>query len=240
MHVLSGGSSHTFIGSNYSESIWTNDQLNMALTQSPYNESFINFRSTWHEQREFGIEYAMNALSETTDAAEMRLYEAIKNEMNYLQSPQMPNVSDKNEWNMINNLSQIFDVKINNNAYRVQFDATTGALKMLKNALSEVDFVNTTKNNGFGKFIYQTYTESNFSNFWSKYSVQDPTGCNLEYCKIGMSKAAPFTNTSHYAATSLVGLYQNANDPNVFLAESNLGKVQNLLFRNLVLPSESM
>ena len=154
----------------------------MALTESPYNESFEQFKATWTEQRDFGIKYAMDALAQTNNASEQKLYERIKAEMDYLQSPTMPNVSDSNQWQKIDAMDTMFDVKINGKAYRIQFDDTTGSIKTLKNTLNGIDYINASnaKQSGLGMFVYQSYTEQNFSDFWSEYSVEDPAGCNLE------------------------------------------------------------
>ena len=64
-------------------------------------------------------------------------------------------------------MNQIFNVSINGKAFFVEFDAKTGSIKTLKNALTNVDYVNATKSDShfFGSFVYQTYTESNFSTF---------------------------------------------------------------------------
>lgn len=57
-------------------------------------------------------------------------------------------------------------------------------------------------------------------------------------CKIGMLEQAPFTNVSYNAFASLLGLYQNMKDPNVFLVESNLGSFQTLLFEQFGAPKK--
>eukprot|EP01083_Nonionella_stella_P005891 17007_1 len=234
-----GGSFH-FIGENYSQSIWTNDQLQMALNTEPWMTPFNAFRDTWFEQRQFGIDYALDALSQTNDASEKELYNSIMNELNYLQNPSIPHISNQDEWTQIHDIDPTFDVVVNNIVYQVRFDIKTGAIIQLMNSKTGANYVSSlaSENDGLGIFMYQTYTEQNFSDFYFEYSIVPDEGCNLDYCKNGMGNAAPWTNTQYNAYSSLLGLYRSAKDKNVFLVECDLGDVGQVLTQQFGAPDK--
>ena len=180
------GGSFVFIGQNLSESVWTNDQLNNALNTEPSKSLYSNWRDTWFEQRRIGIDYAMEALAVSADPNEMDLLQSIREEFDYLDNTQIPNVEDPTQWGKVDvDDGKVFSVSMNGNAkYSVIFDGHNGAIKSLYDSKG-THFVNTTnqpKDSGLGLFLYQTYNEEQFKTFYDEYMLK-PAPCNLEYCK---------------------------------------------------------
>jgi len=237
------GGTVKFIGKNLSTTVWSNEQLEVALHTDPEMTHFSRFRDTWYEQRRIGIDYAMEALSETKDENERDLYQSIVEEFEYLDNVEIPDITDSTEWiKMDIDGDRTFEVSMNGNSkYNVIFDSVHGAIKSLYNAKGN-HFVNTTDlpaDSGIGLFLYQTYTADNFSTFWNEY-VANPAPCNLEFCKNGLSEHANFTDIQYNAYQRIIQFYRNKNDENVFLGHYDLGEDSEFLHKEFGAPEQMM
>eukprot|EP01084_Bolivina_argentea_P029224 54231_1 len=223
---------------NNSIDAWSNPELKKAMN----NKDIKEFLYSWNEQRWFGLDYAMEALSmAATGSAELKLYNDILNEFNVLDNVETPDLSN---YNKLSDNSVLFNVEINNKPYIIQFNSSTGALNELINNMTGIKYIehdSTTFPYGLGLFYYSTRTENDFSEWFIHQYDYHPNKnvCNKPngFCKSGLSKAAPFVIHQN-VLPKLINLYQHKNDKNVFLAEMNFGSKQNDLQTNYGIPEK--
>eukprot|EP01084_Bolivina_argentea_P044399 81701_1 len=216
----------TFGKLNTSINAWSNAQLNKAINTR--NADIIEIVASWNEQRRFGIDYALEALSLSKNKNEIDLYNDILNEYKIIDNIKEPNINNTNQWLKVDNHSQIFII---DNKLQIQFNSTSGALQKLYNINTNVDYINDSSEYGFGLFYYTTRTENDFKQwFVDEYSYDGPTSnCTYHkaYCKNGLQENA---DPKHQNLNSnLVNLYQNIENKNVFVCEMDMGMHQNNL-----------
>ncbi len=57
-----------------------------------------DFRSTWYEQRNWGITYPLQALSLSNDPSDLQLLSKINEELSEIMSPEPPNINNTQQW----------------------------------------------------------------------------------------------------------------------------------------------
>lgn len=211
---------------------WSNQQFYAALAADNNNSSPIppwtltNFRSTWDEQRRWGINYALDALSLSTNPTDRLLYHDIMTEINHITSPKSPfdSLSNK-QWQKVD-VDQSFTVKssFDNRKYQIKFDSNNGALTELTNMEYSIKFAS--NDNLIGQFIYQTLTEQDFDNFMSEYSIVQPQP-EWMLADFGKQELDFNANPIHqYITAEFRNLYQSSMDLNEFVVEMDFGEQQ--------------
>lgn len=174
------------------------------------------FRSSWYEQRDWGLEYAMQALSYSNNSGDIELFKSIDMEiMSKLYNPQSPldnnNNGNDNNYTAIpsNDYSKIFNI---GNKLLISFDNNTGAIGYLHNIDTNMDYASVNNGNLIGEFIYQSFTESNFQGFIYNYSY-DPSASFVVYDfgKVDLDKYCQYCQYQ-YISSNLANLYENKNN----------------------------
>ena len=169
------------------------------------NNNLTTFRSTWYEQRDWGLEYAMQALSFSNYTSDIDLFKSIDSEiMSILHAPHTPAFENYTSINTSSVAGTVFNI---GNKIELSFDSNNGAINYLYNIDSMIEYAN--KSHLIGEFIYQTLTETNFINFiynyswhpWDSYVLYD-FGKHLldEYCSYCQYQ---------YITSTLVNFYEN-------------------------------
>ena len=230
--MIRGGDIKIFLdygqnGSDYYA--WSNEQLQAALVADNGSNPMTTFRETWYEQRAWGCDYAMEALSMSQNSADKKLYDNIMNEWNIISNVESPLDVDT-DWMMVTDPTQTFMVKstFNGNLYEIQFDSSdefnkTGAISKLINTKTNVSYADT--DNLLGELIYATYTELDFDYYLQTYTY-DPSASYMpgDFGKSGLDANA--NPEDHYISAKFIALYQKSNDKNQFLVEMNFGSEQ--------------
>ena len=111
---------------------WTNEELNNDIKTE--NNGIMVAIESWFEQRNYSLNFAMQALEMSDNMYEIELYQQIMNEWKLIEKPMMPfenNNNNNNNNNMyynlsdfmiVNNVSQTFNVLINNRTFVIEFN----------------------------------------------------------------------------------------------------------------------
>eukprot|EP01084_Bolivina_argentea_P099982 179632_1 len=111
---------------------YNNEVLQILYSNNSMN-NYTQMRLTWDEQRNYGITYAIEALSYSTDENDINLYDTILNVINgRLHNVSNPNL---NGFIKLNNKSNIFEFC--NNRFTMQFNESNGAICMLNDNIKK-------------------------------------------------------------------------------------------------------
>eukprot|EP01084_Bolivina_argentea_P044396 81697_1 len=218
---------------NVSRNAWSNEALHKAVNKG--NADVMTSIQSWNEQRRFGIDYALEALSISTNANEIELYNDIRKEYQYIDNIMEPDINNANKWNKIVNVSEVFEI---NNQLQIQFNSTTGSLCKLYDITKSVNYINYTNYGiqyGFASFLYTTRTEQDFDDWYPvQYGWFGPnSSCQHHkgFCKYGLQENANYSKHQNLKS-KLIDLYRNVENKNVFMIEMNMGKQQMELQQN--------
>eukprot|EP01084_Bolivina_argentea_P019782 36796_1 len=227
-----GGSISKFL--HYEDKIgpfyyWSNQQFQPAVNSGNYS-GFNILKAMWDEQRLWGLDYALEALSLSTNIGCKNLYKKIVTEWNNLLNVKSP-FDSPNDWILVTNPNHTFDVQssYSGNKYNIQFKG--GFISDLYDVTNDINF--TSNNKVFGKFIYQTLTEIDFNNYVTHYA--DKGYIYPDMGKPGLDKHA---NPKHqYITATFDKLWKSASDTNKFLIGLNFGNNQTNLKQKYGIPS---
>ena len=186
-----------------------NEPFFAALASNDGKNNFTAMRESWYEQRDYGLNFAVDALSRSTYDADLKLYQEIMREWEgRLHNVSAPNVNDENEWVLIKNKTDIF--KVCNGRYNVGFNQSNGAIAILVDTINNVQYTELDNDHQFGQFWYQTLNNSNKG-----------TAGHIEL-------------PHYYLPSQLLNIYQNKMNDNNFLVEMNMGneEIYDILLSN--------
>eukprot|EP01084_Bolivina_argentea_P142466 250270_1 len=99
-----GGDIKAFLGFTQQGSpyyAWSNEQFYAALAYNNSINRITNFRSTWYEQRQWGIINALEALSLSKNSADLQLYQDIISEIDTITNVQSPLSINSKDWKLV-------------------------------------------------------------------------------------------------------------------------------------------
>eukprot|EP01083_Nonionella_stella_P077773 212520_1 len=176
-------------------STYYNDEVLQMLSSNNSVNNFTQMRRTWYEQRDYGLAYAVEALSYSNDANDIDLYHRIQKVLNgRLHNVSIPELSG---FTKVMNKSTMFELC--DRRYTLQFNESNGAISWLYDHEKDVEYANGVTDHNIGLFWYQSVNQS--------------------------LKGTPgkITLPNVYITSALVDLYQNTADGNRFVIEMRFG-----------------
>eukprot|EP01084_Bolivina_argentea_P260303 439542_1 len=209
---------------------YTNKEIRDALIVNNSINNMTNMINTWFEQRNWGLYYAMDALKMSDIPSDKWLYNNIQSEWNRLLYVSVEKNLNLNDYKVIQEWNQTFSI---GKKYELQFN-NNGAIDTLFDIENGIEFASETNNHSLGQIFYQILEENDFIIHANNY------GCSyLAYEGQGRPDLNNFTDAKHgYFTTSLLNLYQNRKDKNVFIVELDFGKNHKFLFTEYGIPQE--
>ena len=183
-----------------------NEPFSAALASNNGDNNFTALRESWYEQRDYGLHFALQALSYSTYAADLKLYEAIIQEWDgRLHNVSIPNLDG---WMLINDTSEVF--KLCDNRFQLGFNQSTGAINILEDIINGIQYTQPNSDYQFGQFWYQTLNQT------------------LKECP------GHITLPHYYISSQLLNIYRSIEDESMFLLEMNMGdkEMYDMLYAN--------
>ena len=172
----------------------------LALNNSVNN--FTQMRATWHEMRNFGIDFALEALNRSEDINDQALYDDIVAVIQgRLHNVSAPNLND-GAFKRISNHSAVFHFC--EGRYTMQLNASNGAIGMLYDKTK-------------GRQYADGRTGHNLGQFWWQFLNESLKGTE-----------AHISLPNVYITTELVGLFQSVADESQLVLEMRFGDDANL------------
>eukprot|EP01084_Bolivina_argentea_P044408 81714_1 len=206
-----------FSNKNGSFYYWSNEQFHQALNNGN-DTGLITLKAMWDEQRLWGLDYALEALSLSTDIGCKNLYKRINNEWNNLLNVKSP-LDMANDWSLVTDMNEIFTVEsaFSGNKYEIEFNG--GFISNLYDVTNNINFTSNTNDKIFGKLIYQTLTEIDMNNYVINYGYN-----GYYYADMGKPGLDEYANPKHqYITATFDKLWKSNSNPNSFLVGLNFG-----------------